>query len=88
MMSVSKLQGWTIDMGPTIELGHLAHARALSGRGPSLDFLSTLLYPGVTLAGKNPGEGPRISRWGDDLSEEQELYAANDAYTTLLFMYK
>lgn len=43
---VKKLEGWGIKMNATIELGHLAHARALTGKAPNLSLLVSLLFAG------------------------------------------
>ena len=69
-------------MKPTVELGYMANARALSGKVPSLDILVELLFNDVRIDGKD-AFGPIISRWGYDLSEGQIQYVSNDAYATI-----
>ena len=77
------LLAWGVEVKSTIELGHLAHARALCSKAPALDFLVGLLWPGVILEGKG-GSGPRISDWSSDLEDTQCNYAALDAYATMM----
>ena len=89
---IKKLEAWTtrdriprdriVKVHETVELGHLAHARALCGKGPSLVFLLNLLFPGVVLENKDHS-GPRLSPWGQHLSPDQIQYAGNDAYCTM-----
>ena len=87
-----QMKGWNANVSPTVELGHLARARALSPtKAPSLAYLVERLYPGVSLEGKD-GSGPRTSDWsgesnGGELTSEQISYASTDGYV-LPFLYK
>lgn len=64
-----------------VELGHVAHDRALCGKAPSLSFLVELLWPGVVLEGKD-SSGPRVGDW-DTLTPDKVRYAAIDSYATI-----
>ena len=48
---VKALLAWGVKVNSTIELGHVAHARALCSKAPALNFLIGLLWPGVVLDG-------------------------------------
>ena len=80
-VDVQKLQEWDVELGPTLELGHLAQSRAVTPhKNPSVATLLSKLWPGVEIEGKQPGTGPRISDWSAILSRKQERYANNDGY--------
>lgn len=68
-------------MQPVIELGHVANERAICGKALSLDFLVSLLWPGVVSEGKD-GTGPRVGNW-DTLKPEKINYAALDSYAAM-----
>ena len=78
---VKSLLAWDIRVKGAIELGHVAHSRALCSKAPSLDFLIELLWPGVLLEGKD-GSGPHVGDW-DTLSPEKITYAALDTYAAM-----
>ena len=40
---VKAMRGWGVEVNCTVELGHVAHARGLCGKAPSLEFLVELL---------------------------------------------
>ena len=81
-VDVRKMQEWGVELGPTSELGHLAQSRAVTRhKNPSLATIVGNLWPGIELAGKEPGAGARISDWSARLNKDQEDYANNDGYT-------
>lgn len=81
---ISKMRGWGVTLGPTIELGHEARARAITPtRAPSLSDIVGSLFNGAEMDGKSgDSTSPRVSSWNGKLSDEQCGYASNDGYST------
>ena len=61
---VKALLAWAVKVSSIIELGHVAHARALCRKAPALDFLVGLLWPGSGLDGEDGSEPRKIKLYG------------------------